>query len=381
MVADIEETLGRELHEVASGLQIPVMPPLPETAPSTRASARRRWQSAIVAAAAAVAIAGTVAVVVNNGNDGDALPAPEPTTTETPAPTPTEPEATLPRTAPTIPYVFENKLYVEGKLVEGNWCCVDGTSAGWLGWAEDGYWWGNGQQVERLTSLLDVPPVISPDGKLIAMIRRENGQAVVSGFETRFGGEGLGSIPIDPGKYGLGDPVRVVAVTNDGQVIVQGRGQSLLWLPYAGSGVTVDLNATANGAKILGATPAGLLVTDSSDSAFMLATMSDEGTLTRVANVPQVDDLMTTSDRQWALFVPYGTFGGELAAIQTLSAFMVNGDDAVVALRPPEGWLFRVHTWAWEDDDHVIAAVMSDPGERMARCSVRLAECVLIETG
>lgn len=388
MFADIEETLGRELHEVADGLQIPIMPTLPETTSSTRgsliASTRRRWQSAVVAAAAAVVVAGTVVVLANNGNDGDALPAPEPTTTQTPAPAPTptpvEPEATLPRTPPTIPYVFENQLYVDGKLVEGNWCCVDGNLAGWLGWAADGWWWGNGRQVERLTSLVDVPPVISPDGKTVAMLRREGGEVMVTGFETRFGGEGLGGFPVDPGKAALGDDPRVTAVTNDRKVIVQGQGQSWLWLPDAGERVVVDLNQTAPGAVILGATAAGLLVTNEERSTFMLATISDEGALSRVANLPQVDDLMTTPDGQWALFVPYGTFGGELAAIETLSAFRVNGDDAVVTLRPPEGWLFRVHAWAWEDDDHVIAAVTSDPGERMARCSVRLAECVLIDT-
>lgn len=376
MFADIEETLGRELHLIADEIQIPVMPPLPDTPPA----ARRRWRPMLAAAAAAVVIAGTVAVVVGNGDGGDVSPAPTPSTTS--SPTPTEVEASLPRTAPTIPYVFENKLYVDGKQVEGNWCCVlGGNASGWLAWEADGFWWGNGRQAERLTNLVDVPPMISPDGSTVAMLRREGGDVLVTGFETRFGGEGLGGFPIDPGKPGLGDPVRVRAVTNDRKVIVQGQGQSWLWLPDAGIGVVVDLNETAPGVEFAGATPAGLVVTDDSQSEYHLATISDTGEVTRTATLPPHDDLEITPDGQWAMYVPQGSLGGELPAVSTLSAFNVNGDDSIVTLEAPENWGFRVHTWAWEDDDHLIVAVTSDPGERMARCSVRLARCVLIDAG
>ena len=48
MFVDVEETLGRELHEVAHGLLIPAMPPLPQEPPR----ARRHWQPMLVAAAA-----------------------------------------------------------------------------------------------------------------------------------------------------------------------------------------------------------------------------------------------------------------------------------------------------------------------------------------
>ncbi|HET7688827.1 MAG TPA: hypothetical protein VFK41_00475 [Nocardioidaceae bacterium] len=380
MYADIEETLGRELHEVADELPIPVMPALPAAEPSRP----RRWQPVLIGAAAVVLLAGAVAFVVSDASEGDHSPAPEPTLTETPVPP--EPEATLPRTPPMVPYVFENKLYVGGALVEGNWCCVygapvDGAGNAWLGWDEDGWWWGNGRQVERLTDLVDVPPVISPDARTVAMLRREGGRVVVTGFETRFGGEGLVGFPIDPGNPALGDPVRVRAVTNERQVVVQGQGQSWLWLPDAGEGTVVDLNETAPGQQVHGATPAGLIVSDESESEFYLASISDAGALTRIANLPPHDDLAVTPDGQWAMFVPQGTLGGELAAIPTLSAFNVNGDDVIVTLTAPEGWNFRVHTWAWEDNDHLIVAVMSDPGERMARCSVRLARCTLIDAG
>ena len=46
MFADIEETLGRELHLIADAIQIPVMPPLPDTPPA----ARRRWRPMLAAA-------------------------------------------------------------------------------------------------------------------------------------------------------------------------------------------------------------------------------------------------------------------------------------------------------------------------------------------
>ncbi len=66
---DIEETLSRELHEVAGGLHVPALPELSDQPSRTQ----RHWPL-LAAAAAVLVVAGLLAVVVSD-RDGEA---PEP---------------------------------------------------------------------------------------------------------------------------------------------------------------------------------------------------------------------------------------------------------------------------------------------------------------
>ena len=56
MFVDVEETLTRELREVAGGLPVPAMPPLPQEPPRVA----RPWQPLLVAASVALVVAGAV---------------------------------------------------------------------------------------------------------------------------------------------------------------------------------------------------------------------------------------------------------------------------------------------------------------------------------
>ncbi len=388
MYDDLEETLGRELREVADRIQVPPMPVLPEEA-GVRRRTRRHWPPLLVAAAVVLIVSGAVAVGKTVGGRDERQPAP-------PAASPSEePVTQIPTTAPTVPYVVDRKLYVGENRVPGEWWSVSPTEHAWLAQGTDNtWWWGRRTQANKIDHLLDVPPVISPNGKYVAMVASENGRSVVTGFATRRGGQGMGAVPVYPGKAGAGDPVRVRAVTDDGKVLVQGSRTNLLWLPL-GDNSTVDLNPTPDSAPapataptqlVLGGTPAGLIVvdaaegTDGSSGQPYLATISAAGEFTRLDSLPPHDDL-AISPSGWLVWSEPGTLGGEVSSVGTLQVQSLDGAGRAT-LTAPQGWGFRVMAWAWEDGQHLIAPVVRDGGrggERMVRCSARPARCVLID--
>jgi hypothetical protein len=367
MAIDIEETLGRELREVAAGVQVPAMPPLPQETP------HRPWQPLLVAAAVVLIVAGAVALVATLQGGRE----PEPTP---PLPAPTETVAEIPTAAPEIPYVLDQRLYVDGQRVPGTWWMVEAGDAGWIAQRADyTWWWGRGQEATAITGLTDQPPVISPDGRYVAFVSTANG-GELTGFDTRPDGEGLGGVPVDASGPQDGTAVRVRAVTNDGMVIAQGQDTGLLWLPLAGNR-TVDLTETAPGQLVEGNTAAGLVVYDGQDETTpYLAQISDTGELTRLAT-PAHDGMIVSPGAAWLAWAPEGSLGGEVTQIHTLEVQAVDSTE-VSMLKAPKGWDFRVQAWAWEDDDHLVAPVVGRGGARaelMARCGVQPASCVLID--
>ena len=145
MSFNIEIDLVRELHEVAEGVEVPAMPPLP-----SESHPRPRWQPLLVAAAVVLIVLGAVAGVLALGGGDDAIepaPSPSPTVaTDGATEDPAEPEA-LSTAPPSVPYVVGNRLFVAGKQVPGNdWAWVTGTDTGWVAGGFDGgestYSWG-----------------------------------------------------------------------------------------------------------------------------------------------------------------------------------------------------------------------------------------------
>ncbi|GAA2145489.1 hypothetical protein GCM10009844_20270 [Nocardioides koreensis] len=375
MFVDVEEALGRELHEVADGLTVPPMPSLPQEQPRSP----RHWQPLLVAAAVVLILAGAVVVVASARGGREPQPTP-------PSPTRTESVERIPRSAPTVPYVLDQHLYVGGAQVPGTWWSVQSGDAGWLALRTDNtWWWGRDAEPMAIEARLDVPPVLSPDGKYVGEVLADNGRGTLSGFDTGFNGEGLGGVPIDLGDPQDGSTVRVRAVTDDGRVIAQGTNTAVLWLPLVDNS-TVDLSETAPGQQVLANTPAGLIVNDGAAGAVdatvgepYLAQLSDTGELTRIGPVPNHDDLLVSPGGTWLAWTPAGTTGGEITAIPTLRTQAVDGSRQAT-LSAPDGWAFRVRAWAWEDDDRLVSPVVRDGAERMARCSVRAARCVLVDS-
>ena len=180
MYTEIEDTLARELRQVAEGIDVPTLPDLPSDPPS-----RFAWAPLLVAAAVLVLVVGVLATVLSLDDDRRPQPAP--------SPTPTEAAERLTTDPPTVPYVLGDALYVGGRQVPGAWFHVDGTDTGWVGIRTDGsYWWGYDAQPNAIEGVLEQPPVVSPSGEYVGYVLDEDGQGMLTGFDTDPAGEGFG---------------------------------------------------------------------------------------------------------------------------------------------------------------------------------------------
>ena len=176
MSTELEETLARELHQVAESTQVPPMPAL--SPQDERRSLRPRLWQPLLVAAVVVLLVGFLAVVLDSPDD-------------TPRPS-GPPDVTIPTTAPLVPYVIDKRLYVDGQQVPGAWSSVQSANGTWLGQKYDGSWWsgGPGRDTGQIDAEVEQPPVLSPDGRFIALIDLSSGSAVLTGFETAPAGEG-----------------------------------------------------------------------------------------------------------------------------------------------------------------------------------------------
>jgi len=370
MPVDIEETLVRELHEVAEGLDIPAMPRLPEE--SARPTRRRQ---PLLAAAAVVAIvagaAGAVSTLPDGRDTEPARPGPSPSLTPSPSSSPTESVARVPRSAPTLPHVVDGRLYVDDTEVAGTWWSVRAAGETWIALRDDyTWWWGRGPQPNELPIGEDVTPQISPDGRYVAVVRVEDEEGMLSVVDTTTG-RVVGGTPQSLGPVQWDYPPYVVAVTGHGRVVVRRGDGHLLWSPGS-------LAELVPGQMVLDATSAGLVVTDGDGGPPYLAEISDRGELTRVGDLPEHDDLVVSPGGKWLAWTPAGTTGGEVTSIPTLEVSALEGEQSAT-LTAPDGWHFKMRTWGWEDDSHLVSTVTDDHGrERMARCRALPAECLLI---
>ncbi|CAI9410549.1 hypothetical protein [Nocardioides sp. T2.26MG-1] len=381
MTTELENVLARELHEVADGLRVPPMPGLPADAPTKRP---RPWQPLVVAAAV-VLIAGVVALLFSRQDDGSPQPAP-------PAPSrATESvDTTISTAMPTVPFVVDRRLYVDGEQVPGEWWGLQSHWGVWLATRFDGSWWwgGPGVEAQRIEGQFDQPPVLSPNGSYIAYIDVSGGRASVNGFTTEPGGEGFGLSPLDDlPRYEDGVAIRVSAVTDDGDVIVQGTRTSLVWrAQHPAEPTVIDLADAAPDQVLLQATPVGLVVVDGSGGAVdatdtepHLALIDWDGNFSLGPALPTYDTLDISPGGGWLLRSPAGTLGGEVTAVGSLRAQPVGGGDEMV-LDAPDGWGFVPLSWSWEDDETVLATLVGQgragPAEfRLVRCRVDLGAC------
>lgn len=377
---DLEETLTRELRAVAGDLHVPPMPSLPEPA-------RRTRPSALLAVAAAVLVVvglGGVLATILDGDPGPAQPTPSPSVPASPTPSKSsdEPTRPIPTTAPTVPYVIGSGLYVEGEQVPGEWWMVRPSGQAWIAVDKDFlWWWGRGPAPRELPNGEDATPVLSPNGRYVAVVRVSASNASMLTVLDTDDGENVAASPASLGRFTVDDAAHVVAVLDDGRVVVRRGSTDLLWTPGSVNRI-VDLSVSAPGQKVLAATAAGLVVTDGETGPPYLADISDEGGLTRHGSLPEHDDLAVSPGGRWLAWTPIGTTGGEVTSLPTLEVQSLDGE-GTATLEAPDGWSFKVRTWAWEDDDHLVSTVVSadESRERMARCSPSQARCVLLETG
>lgn len=370
MYRDVEQTLTRELRQVADETEVPAMPVLPSDPPS-----RFTWAPTLVAAAVLVLVTGALATVLVLDGERRLQPAP--------SPTPTRVEGSVSRAAPSVPYVLGGRLFVAGEQVPGDWNSVDGVDSRWVGVRADGtYWWGFDAEPRLMEGEMNQPPVISPDGSYVAEVIVEEGQGMLSGFDTRPAGEGLGGVEVPALVQGIYS--RAVAVTGDGLVVGRGADYQEVWRPLVDGGV-VQMSDTAPRQVVLDNTAAGLVVnqgrydsTDGTEGSPYLADLAEDGTLTKTADLPT--HMLLIASEQWIAWIEPDAIGGETVTVERLQVQRIDGS-AAAELTAPRGYTFRTFDMVWEDEDHLVAAVLDNSGgERMVRCSPTTQECALLET-
>ncbi|NYD55843.1 hypothetical protein BKA08_000081 [Nocardioides marinisabuli] len=375
MTTELEKTLVRELDLVAAHLQVPPAPSLPPASARQRLHARVGRPALVAAAVALLLGAGALLARGTLVDPGD------PVVPATPSPT------SISTSAPSVPFVVDERLHVDGTQVPGRWWGVESRGQQWLAQQADGSWWsgGPGRDTGRIAAELDQPPVLSPDGGYVAMIDLGQGAPVLTGFDTEPAGEGLGAAPVDLPRSEGGTTIRVRAVTDQGDVVVQGSRTALVWRAGTGDQTTVlDLSRTAPGQQVLEATAAGLVVVDGLDSdpqsvPAYLADLSPDGRLTRTGTLPLYDDLEVSPGGTRLVLSPPATLGGEVESVGSLEARAVAGGEEV-RLAAPDGWGFAVGTWAWEDDRTLVAELHADDGRpaaspQLARCDAATGVC------
>ncbi|MDT0344959.1 WD40 repeat domain-containing protein [Streptomyces litchfieldiae] len=364
MSADVEEILRREFREVASGLRVPARPPMPQE--SVRS--QRLWRPLLVAAVTLIVV-GAVAVVSSYRDDGRPRPATSPT--ERPSVRP------LTADAPTVPYVFDSRLYVGGEQLPGSWWTVNQAGGAWVAQRDDDtWWWGTGAEERAISGTVILQPRLSPDGKLLAVgtTTQNGGQVLLIDTQS---GETVNTLQID--ATGPDDPnaLGVVAVTEDTKVFLESDSRRLMWLAAAGD-ETVDLDITAPDQWVRASTTAGLIVFDGAKDgerdASYLAEASDSGTLRRLRTLPG-EDVEVSPSGTWLGYG--GAWGGESQTVPEITAQTVDGSRQLT-LRPPDNRQLLLMTW--EDDDLLLAELHTDGSPTgLARCSIREDDCLVID--
>jgi hypothetical protein len=374
MYRDVEETLWRELRDVADHVTVPALPELPSAPPP-----RFAWQPLLVAAALVVVALATVAALLQLGGAQSPQPAPRPTGVVTDGAIEAEPPQ-LTTDPPSVPYLVDGVLHVSDRTFPGYEYLVGGTNTGWLAGRPDFWFWGNIGRPEPVSVAIAPPPSISTNGEYIAYITTEG---EMNGFETDPAGEGMG-LPVEvPVRDEDGVGTRTV-VTDDGWVIGTGYGVGVLWRPYVVGADVVDLTETAPDQLVLQSTAAGLVVVDASDGArdatsgrVYLADLTGDGEISPIADLPNFGLLDAAGE--WVAWVSTEVVGGDVMTYDEIQVRRIEGGDEGV-LRPPDGWQFVNARFSFEDNQFLVARVTDGQRERMVRCSPALQECVLLDT-
>lgn len=380
MHENVENTLTRELRQVADGLEVPPLPLLPSGPPQ-----RPTWAPTLAAAAVVLIVLVTLVGVLRDLG-GTPQPAPQPTEVITDDATESVPQD-VPTGPPTVPYVLDRVVHVGEKSFAG-YDSVDGTPQGWVAVKPPFVWaWSNGAAPDQLDVAVEQPPAVSPNGEYLAYITTEG---EMNGFETAPDGEGMGlPVPV-PVRDEDGVGTRIGAVTDDGWVIASGRGVGVLWRPFDGA-APVDLTRTAPGQLVWQATQAGLVVVDGSgdardpsgdnrvagDGRVYLADVTPEGEMVPIADLPNFGIADVSGD--WVAWVPAEHISGDVQEYDEIRVRRLD-DHAEDVLSPPPGWRFENTQFTFEDTQFLVARVSDGQRQRMVRCSPALLECVLLET-
>jgi hypothetical protein len=307
--------------------------------------------------------------------------------------------------APTLPYLLKGRLYVEGQVLPGRYAGVIVRGKTWLGWE---HWdgprtWGTGATTHRLPAVNAAE--ISSDGRFIATVRggehcegvglnSEHKKCVVSLLDTS------GAQP--PRRLVVPRTVVLAGVSDQGVVVLtEGaalRWNELMWDATGGADRVVPIEDSPGmrewamhdwGPGSFG--NAGFEFFTPNVSQRWLGELVD-GEVRARFRIPE--DVEPGPGGAWVLADPWWYQDGppELEGALELTVPTFTGRTlgkrgrlgAPVLLHAPTGWFFARVTVDdmvyWEDPDTFLARVVDSrqSGDRLARCDLPLATCVLV---
>jgi hypothetical protein len=309
--------------------------------------------------------------------------------------------------APTVPYLLKGRVHVGGEVLPGRYAGFVVRGKTWLGWQhwEGRRTWGTGTTKHRLPAVNAVE--ISPGGRFIATVsggehcegvglNTENKQCIVELLDTS-GAE-------RPRRLVVARTVVLAGVSDHG-VVVLTEGAALRW-----NELMWDAAGDADGVVPIEDSPemtawamhdwgpggfgnAGFEFVAPNVSQRWLGELVDGEVRARF---PIPEDVEPGPGGAWVLRDPWVSVnwrhlkGALEPTTTTLRARSLgkHGDlGAPVLLRAPGGWSFARAPQPgdvvfWEDADTFVARVVDSrqSGDRLARCDLPRATCVLVES-
>ena len=276
----IEELVRAELRSVAEQVAVPSLPSLEEP--------RRSWRVVVVAAAAAVVLViGGLSFLLRDDANPPERPVDKPKVDH------------VDRSAPTIPWIDGDRLFVRGRQVPGRWLEVSSGGDTWLARRADGrVFWGRGLQRHSLGKsqfpLAYDGPYLSPDGRYVA-----------GGIGNTLVDTATGSTTTVP-LTGSAEVEEWIAGVTDEGVILSTRADGIeVAESYALRAGRPPLLLRTQGGHLTRTTTSGLLLNDAQGNDWVVDVVG-----TRVRRVAQVsagvptvisESASLSTDRQWLL--------------------------------------------------------------------------------
>lgn len=308
--------------------------------------------------------------------------------------------------APTVPYLLKGRVHAGGQVMPGRYAGFAVRGKTWLGWErwEGRRTWGTDTTAHRLPAVNAVE--MSPDGRFIASVsggehcegvglNTEHNTCIVSLVDT--------SGAQDPRRLVVARTVVLAGVSDQG-VVVLTEGAGLRW-----NELMWDATGGADGVVPIEDSPAmrawamhdwGPGSFGNAGFEFFAPNVSQrwlgelvDGQVRARFRIPR--DVELGPGGAWVVRHPWlggwrdlkGALEPTTATLQARSLGKHGNLGAAVQLRAPADWSFARAAEPgdvvfWEDADTFVARVVDSrqSGDRLARCDLPLATCVLIES-
>ena len=366
---NIEKMLEQEFRVVAGELDVPPAPVAELVREGSKARNRTRMYVAGLAAAAVAVVATGLAIADGDPRADNPDPAPSPTRI-------VDENLGFPTgEAPSIPYIVDEKLFVDGEVIPGIWEYLPETSIGgnnvvnWL--SEQGWVLVVDGESEVLPDEKAVPR-LSPDGRFL--VYADDADLVLRDLvDDRV----VGRLPIGQELDADGEYAIVPrGVDNSGRVFY-GSGDTFMW---DGSGDPVPVTMPDGRVPTLSEiyeVRAGEIVAlrtppDDPDGRLSLATVGDDGRITFQQPLPPTATRYVSPDDAWVAWVTNrkGQETGNLGdpSENSITVRALGSDEQFTFPLARDFWVRDVR---WESDSTVLISTTG----RVVRCDVVERAC------